>query len=85
MPVSVSHSLTVRSTEPEINLDPSGENASEVTEPECPEKGSRTRELVSMSQTLIVLSKDPETILVPSREIAMEVIEPKCQIGRAHV
>jgi hypothetical protein len=65
----------VLSPDPEIILDPSGENATEKTEKLWPRRGESTSAPVIASQTRTVLSYDPEMILDPSGENATEEID----------
>src|SRR5215510_9783959 len=53
---------------------PSGENATEKTEPMCPSNGPDTTWPVWASQTLIALSEEPETMCFPSGENATETM-----------
>ena len=62
----------VLSADPEMILDPSGENATEVIEPSWPRRGGSISMPVLASQTRMVLSCDPKMILDPLSENATE-------------
>jgi hypothetical protein len=53
--------------------EPSGENATDVTPPVWPSRGSPTAAPVSASQMRTVLSSDPETMREPSGENATDL------------
>ena len=58
---------------------PSGENATEVTLPECPEK-VRSSLPLAMSHSFSVLSSLPERAVRPSGEKATDQTEPECPV-----
>ena len=60
---------------------PSGENATELTSPECPlVHGPATISPVMAFNTHIVLSFEPETMCWPSGENATELTQPECPL-----
>ena len=71
--ISASHTQIVLSPEPETTCLPSGENATEVTNPLCPSNGPETIIPVSASHNRIVLSSEHETTCLPSGENATEL------------
>jgi uncharacterized protein YfaA (DUF2138 family) len=72
MPVLASQTRMVLSADPEMILDPSGENATEEIQSSWPRRGGSISMPVLASQTRMVLSSDPEMILDPSGENATE-------------
>ena len=54
---------------------PSGENATDVTELECPCRGSPMAVPDAASHNRMVLSSEPEAMRVPSGENATDVTE----------
>ena len=67
-PVSASQRRIVPSREPDTIRDPSGENATERTQLECPLSGLPMASPVSASQRRMVLSHEPDTIRDASGE-----------------
>ncbi len=65
-----SQTRMVLSPEPEMILDPSGEDATERIVPSWPRRGGSLSTPVLESQTRTVVSLDPEMILDPSGENA---------------
>src|ERR1700674_2768758 len=59
---------------------PSGENATELTEPVCPVKGPAAVSPVFAFQTRIDSSEEPETMCWPSGENATELTESVCPV-----
>ena len=69
-PVLASQTRIVLSNDPEMILDPSGENATDKMELSWPRRGGSIVMPVLASQTRMVLLFDAEMILDPSGEIA---------------
>ena len=76
-PVAAFHSLTVSSSDPLATHRPSGENATEFTQPECPDS-VRTTSPVAASHSLTVLSLDPLATHRPSGEKATDFTQYEC-------
>src|SRR6266702_4414382 len=60
---------------------PSGENATDQTQPVCPVNGPATFFPVEAFHTWIVRSKEPETMRWPSGENATDKIDPVCPVN----
>ena len=75
--MAASHSFSVLSSLPDSTRVPSGENATEVTQSECPSK-VRTRAPVAASHSFSVLSELPDSTRVPSGENATEMTASEC-------
>ena len=74
MPVSTFHRRIVSSVDPEANSLPSGENATDQTQPVCP-LNTCISVPVSTFHRRIVLSRDPEANSLPSGENATDWTE----------
>ena len=74
MPVLASQTRMLLSYDPEMVLDPSGENATEAIQLSWPRSGGSISMPVLASQTRMVLSEDPEMFWDPSGENATEKI-----------
>jgi len=68
VPDAASHNRMVLSSEPEAMHVPSGENATDLTESECPCRGSSMVAPDAASHNQMVLSREPEATCVPSGE-----------------
>jgi hypothetical protein len=74
--MTASQSLTVSSPDADATTSPSGENATDLTQPEWPSSvGSAAP--VSASQSLTVLSTDADATALPSGENATDLTEPE--------
>src|SRR5712691_10863188 len=57
---------------------PSGENATDLTEPVCPVKGPATVSPAMAFHTRILRSSEPEAMCWPSGENATDLTQPVC-------
>jgi len=78
IPDAASHNRIVLSLEPETMRVPSGENATDETQPECPCRGLPMAVPDAASHNRIVLSPEPETMCVPSGENATDETQSEC-------
>jgi hypothetical protein len=69
---------TVLSDEPDAIRLPSGEKATDKTQPVCPVNGWPSGAPVSESQMRTVLSDEPDAIRLPSGEKATDETKPVC-------
>ena len=78
--VATSHSLTILSNDPEASIEPSGENATELTIAVCFSVAIFC--LVTTSHSLTVLSSaPPEASVEPLGENATEVVYPSSRVA----
>ena len=68
--------LELLSAEPEANFVPSGENATELTEPSCLNRECSNFD--SKSRIVTILSAEPEANFLPSGENATDITQESC-------
>src|ERR1700683_572788 len=76
-PLVISHTRMVLFLPLETTRVPSGENATDLTQPSCP-SSLKISAPVAVSQIRTLLSSEPEAIRLPSEEIATDSTPSMC-------